>query len=204
MRSDPSLFDATIEPIVLASASPRRRELLAAAGIPFEVCPSGIEERRQPGETPEQFCRRVAVEKARDVAARLPGNRRRVVGADTIVVLGEEVLGKPLSEQEAAAMLRSLAGRVHAVLTGVCVLDPVTGTTAERVERTEVRFGPLSEQQILAYVATGEPMDKAGAYAIQGQASRFVERIDGCYFNVVGLPVPALYQMLKEMRPGGK
>jgi septum formation protein len=188
------------ESIILASASPRRRELLASAGIPFEVIPSGIEEKIQPGETPEQFCRRVAAEKVRDVAARLPGDRRLVVGADTIVVLADQVLGKPQSEEEAAAMLRALAGRSHAVLTGVCVLDPVVERTEERVVRTEVQFGPMSEDEIVAYVATGEPMDKAGAYAIQGRASRYVERIDGCYFNVVGLPIPTLYSLLKQMR----
>lgn len=206
----------TREPIVLASASPRRRELLAAAGIPFQVIPSGIEETRLAGETAEEFCRRVAADKARDVAVRLRpkpgllsgrrrpgrrpgsrGERRLVLGADTIVLLDDQVLGKPRSPEEAASMLRALAGRSHAVLTGVCLLDPVTQRIEERLVRTEVQFAALSEEEIQEYVASGEPMDKAGAYAIQGRASRFVERIDGCYFNVVGLPVPTVYAMLK-------
>jgi septum formation protein len=187
--------------IVLASASPRRRELLAAAGIPFDVVPSSVEERAWPDEAPEQFCLRVAAEKARDVAGRLPREEKRLVlAADTIVVLERAVLGKPGSRQEAAAMLRRLAGRTHAVFTGVCVHDPLRGNSTGQVVRTDVRFAPLSEEEIQEYIATGEPMDKAGAYAIQGRASRFVEHIEGCYFNVVGLPIPTVYRMLREMR----
>jgi len=201
--------DAPPEEVVLASASPRRQELLRAAGIRFDVAPSHVPEEMRDGEPAGQFAVRMAVEKAEAAAASLPAERRPVVAADTIVVVSagapdhrqqERVLGKPASHEEAAAMLRLLSARTHAVLTGVCVLDPASGRRLTRVVRTEVTFSEMSEEEIRDYVATGEPMDKAGAYAIQGRASRFVERIDGCYFNVVGLPVPALYGMLKELR----
>lgn len=195
---DPAAALAPIN-VLLASASPRRRELLAAAGIACEVVASNISERMRPGEPAESYARRLAVEKAEDVAARRPGERRPVVAADTVVVIGETVLGKPESAADAAAMLRLLSGKTHQVITGVCVLVPGTGARAVESVRTEVRFTPLSEEEIAGYVATGEPLDKAGAYAIQGRASRFVERIDGCYFNVVGLPVPTLYRMLKRV-----
>ena len=201
--------DAPPEEVVLASASPRRQELLRAAGIRFDVAPSHVPEEMRDGEPAGQFAVRMAVEKAEAAAASLPAERRPVVAADTIVVVSagapdhrqhERVLGKPASHEEAAAMLRLLSARTHVVLTGVCVLDPASGRRLTRVVRTEVTFSEMSEEEIRDYVATGEPMDKAGAYAIQGRASRFVERIDGCYFNVVGLPVPALYGMLKELR----
>lgn len=192
------------EKVVLASASPRRQELLRAAGISFQAIPSDINEVMKPKETPEGFVCRMAVEKAEDVAARRPRETRLIVGADTVVVLNHKVLGKPASVAQATGMLRRLAGRIHAVLTGLCVLEPrgPLGRRRRRVElvRTRVQFARLTEEEILDYVATGEPMDKAGAYAIQGRGSRFVKRIDGSYFNVVGLPVPTLYRMLKQFR----
>ncbi len=187
--------------IVLASASPRRQELLVAAGIRFEACPAEVAEAMRSRETAEAYVRRVAREKAEAVAARRPGESRPIVGADTVVLVKGAVLGKPASAADAARMLRMLGGRTHEVLTGLCVLEPFPGgrRLLEAV-RTRVRFAPLSEEEVAAYVATGEPLDKAGAYAIQGRASRFVEWIDGCYFNVVGLPVPTLYRLLKRLQ----
>lgn len=190
-------FDQTL---VLASASPRRRELLRAAGIHFEAIASNVVESRKEGETAEEFVRRIALEKAEQVAAGRPGETRPIVAADTVVVVEQTVLRKPNSASGAASMLRLLSGQTHAVLTGLCVLEPRSGRRCVETVRTEVRFAPLTEDEIQEYVASGEPLDKAGAYAIQGLASRFVERIDGCYFNVVGLPVPTLYRMLKQLR----
>jgi septum formation protein len=185
--------------IVLASSSPRRQELLRAAGILFEAVPAEIDESVRPGESLEQHALRLAIEKAERVAAARPGEARPVVSADTIVVIDGAVLGKPESPQQAAEMLRRLAGRTHAVLTGLCVIDPPSGRRLAGVVSTGVRFAPLSEEEIREYVDSGEPMDKAGAYAIQGLASRFVEGIEGCYFNVVGLPIPTLYRMLRQL-----
>lgn len=190
----------SLKMVILASQSPRRRELLQSAGIQFEAIPAEIDERLRPGESPEQHVLRLAVEKAERVAASRPGEARPVVAADTIVVVDGDVLGKPESPEQAADMLRRLSGRTHAVWTGLCVLDPPSGRRLAGVVSTDVRFAPLSEDEIRDYVDSGEPMDKAGAYAIQGLASRFVERIDGCYFNVVGLPIPTLYRMLKQLQ----
>ena len=201
------------ESVLLASASPRRQELLRAAGIGFEAIASNIPELIQAGETGEQFVRRMAVAKAEQVAAGRPGETRPIVAADTVVLVNEPVvnqtlvgqplvnqtvLGKPDSASSAASMLRLLSGRTHVVLTGLCVLEAPSGRRWVETVRTQVRFGPLTEEEIRQYVATGEPLDKAGAYAIQGLASKFVEWIEGCYFNVVGLPVPTLYRLLKQ------
>ena len=166
--------------------------MLRNAGIEFEVRPADIPEQRQDSEPPRDYAIRLARDKARAVAAREPG--ALVLGADTIVCLDEHVLEKPLDAADAARMLRLLSGRTHQVTTAVCLVGP----TGEEVatETTEVVMTEISEEEIQAYVATGEPMDKAGAYAIQGRASRWVTRIDGCYFNVVGLPVPLVYRML--------
>jgi len=194
--------------IILASASPRRRELLAAAGIAFEVIPSTIAERQGEQESAESFVRRIAREKAQEVLARLPSDApHTVLGADTVVLVDGKTLGKPASADEAAAMLRMLSGKEHRVLTAVCLLHravsspehPVPTTEDIRTAITTVRFSPLSEMEIQAYLATGEPFDKAGAYAIQGHASKFVVSIEGCYFNVVGLPVSLAYQMLQRL-----
>jgi len=180
--------------LVLASASARRRELLTAAGLAFVVDPADIDERRHPGEAPEEYARRVAVEKAQTGRQRHPADV--VLAADTIVLVGDRVLAKPATPDEAAAMLAQLSGRMHEVLTGVAVEWP-DGARAH-VERTQVWFAPLDAGQIRWYVDSGEPMDKAGAYAIQGLASRFVTRIEGSYSNVVGLPVAVVWQFLQE------
>jgi septum formation protein len=186
-------------PLLLASASPRRADLLRAAGIRFEARPAAIDESVLPGEESEAYVRRAARAKARAIAEMAPS--RTVIGADTTVVVGGEILGKPEDREDAARMLRLLSGRTHEVLTGVCLIHPAGGHGAGRdqeaieVARTLVEFAPLSAAELDWYVASGEPMDKAGAYAIQGPASRYITRIDGCYANVVGLPVSLLYRM---------
>jgi septum formation protein len=182
--------------LILASASPRRQELLRNAGITFEVQPADVPEERNPGELPVAFAERMAHEKAKAVWLRSPAPGTLVLGADTIVVVDGAVLGKPCDAQDAARMLRLLNGRVHQVTTGVCLIGD--GVASTRSETTQVTMEALSEAEIQDYVATGEPLDKAGAYAIQGMASRWIPRIEGCYFNVVGLPVPLVNRMLKE------
>ena len=185
--------------LILASASPRRRELLAQAGYAFEVTPAHVPEVQKPGEDPIRFVTRLAREKAEVVAAG-PGITPDtiVLGADTIVVVEEEVLGKPQDEADAGRMLRLLSGQTHQVITGVCLAK---GRQRQRAaEVTFVRFSSLSDEEIDAYVATGEPLDKAGAYAIQGRAGRWVPRIHGCYFNVVGLPLALVSSMIEALR----
>jgi septum formation protein len=181
--------------LILASASPRRSELLRNAGIAFTVEPAHVPEQAYPDEQPLQYAQRLARDKARAIFARYPDSV--VLGADTIVVADEHLLEKPRDDEDAARMLRLLSNREHQVITGVCIAAP--GFEKTEAEITDVRFGPLTEEEIASYVATGEPLDKAGAYAIQGNASRWVERIDGCYFNVVGLPVPRVYRMLRKL-----
>ena len=182
-----------IERIVLASASPRRAELLRAAGIDFEVQPADVDEAITTGESPNEYVSRLAEAKARLVYER--DVRRIVLAADTAVVVDADVLGKPLDENDASRMLRMLSGRTHEVLTAISVFHP--GQIVDtRVDTTAVEFAPLSDADIDWYVSSGEPMDKAGAYAVQGLASRFVTRIEGSYSNVVGLPVALVYQML--------
>jgi septum formation protein len=180
-------------PLILASASPRRSELLRNAAITFMVDPAHVEEQPLPGETPTDYAQRLARDKALAVYARHPDSA--VLGADTVVVVDEHLLEKPADQRDAARMLRLLSGRSHQVITGVCLVTP--GFERTEAEITQVVFSPLSENEIAFYVETGEPMDKAGAYAIQGIASRWVERIEGCYFNVVGLPLPRVYRMLQ-------
>jgi septum formation protein len=204
--------------LVLASASPRRQELLRNAGIAFVVQPADIDENPFEGESPRDCAERLAREKALAVSRSRPADY--VLGADTIVVVDGNILGKPGDAADAARMLRLLAGRVHEVITGVCVVNPVardqwlvgsnvkTQTAREQaatgrqlataVETTLVTMSELSDDDIREYVATGEPMDKAGAYAIQGGASRWIPRIEGDYSNVVGLPVALVYRMLRE------
>ena len=192
--------------LVLASASPRRRELLAQAGFTFTVHPAHIPEDPLEGEDPIAYVTRLAREKAEVVFRALSAENNAkqesdsepselvVLGADTTVTLDDEILGKPEDAADAARMLHRLSGRTHRVITGVAVVS------AQRVEvaaeATAVRFLTLSDQEIDAYVATGEPMDKAGAYAIQGLAARWIPRIEGCYFNVVGLPLALVAAML--------
>ncbi|HXX00154.1 MAG TPA: Maf family protein [Candidatus Acidoferrales bacterium] len=189
--------------LVLASASPRRQELLRSAGIPFSVEPANVDETPFAGESPRDCAERLAREKALAVFAARPHDR--VLGADTVVAVDETILGKPVDGEDAARMLRLLSGRVHRVITGVCLVEAGPGrqgsggshiTTAS--ETTLVTMNELSEEDIRGYVATGEPMDKAGAYAIQGMAARFIPRIEGDYSNVVGLPVALVLRILRE------
>jgi len=187
--------------IVLASASPRRQDLLRNAGIPFAVQPADINETPLPGESPRDCAERLAKEKA--VAAAGSRSQDYVLGADTIVVIDDTILGKPRDAEDASRMLRLLAGRTHAVITGVCVVGPVASrqlpvASKTTSETTLVTFCEMSADEIRDYVATGEPMGKAGAYAIQGIASRWISRIEGDYSNVVGLPVALVYRMLRE------
>jgi septum formation protein len=179
--------------LVLASASPRRRELLAAAGMAFEVLPVDLDETPLKEEAPDDHVLRLARQKAQAALARRPD--AVILGADTIVLAGGEILGKPRDAEDAGRMLRALSGRAHEVLTGVALVSG-RGTTVE-LERSRVWFSALSETEIADYVASGEPSDKAGAYAIQGLASKFVVRIEGSYSNVVGLPVALVYRLLK-------
>jgi len=186
-------MEQRIERIVLASASPRRAELLRAAGIDFDVQPADVDETSAAGESPSEYVARLAEAKARLVYER--DVRRIVLAADTAVVVDEQVLGKPQDDADAARMLRMLSDRSHQVLTAVSVFHP--GQIVDtRVDTTTVEFAALSDTDIAWYVSSGEPMDKAGAYAVQGLASRFVTRIEGSYSNVVGLPVALVYQML--------
>ena len=184
--------------LVLASASPRRSELLAQAGFLFEVESIPVDETRRMEETPEDFVQRLAWEKATAVfqaRARRSALAVPVLGADTVVVCNEIVLGKPSDDEDAFRMLRLLSGRTHRVLTGVCLISAAGLETA--AESTLVTMLTPSEDQLRAYIATGEPRDKAGAYAIQGRAARWIPRIEGCYFNVVGLPVARVSAMME-------
>jgi septum formation protein len=184
--------------LVLASASPRRQELLRNAGISFVVQPADVDETPGAGESARDCAERLAREKALAVWRMRPGDV--VLGADTVVVVDDAILGKPLDADDAARMLRLISGRVHSVITGVCLVKPAAGAPELGVasETTFVTVNKLSDQDIKAYVETGEPMDKAGAYAIQGMASRWIPRIEGDYSNVVGLPVALVYKMLRE------
>jgi len=176
-------------PLVLASASPRRRELLAALKLDFNVIVPGIDETPHPSEKPRAFAERLAGEKANAVEA-----DGIIIAADTIVVLGEMILGKPTDERHAAEMLRSLSGAVHEVITGVCVKSPDRIVIFSVV--TQVTFRVVEEAEIAAYVASRDLLDKAGAYAIQGGAAHMVRRIEGSYTNVVGLPLCELHEAL--------
>jgi septum formation protein len=178
--------------LILASASPRRHELLLAAGLPHVVRSSAIPEVQQPSESATLFVQRLAQEKARSVPAE---QNDTVLAADTVVSVDGEVFGKPRDDDDAKRMLRALSGRDHFVYTGVCILHG--GRIIQDLAATKVSFAVLTEQEIQEYTRSGEPRDKAGAYAIQGWASRFVTQIQGCYHNVVGLPVSLVYSHLK-------
>lgn len=190
--------------LVLASASPRRKELLTQAGYQFEVIPANIPEDRLPNEEPGAFVTRLARQKAQFVFDNLSraerAGERLVLGADTIVVVPQEmlgnILGKPAGGEDAVRMLRLLSGRIHQVVTGVCLISSESIEVA--AETTAVTMREITEEEIAAYVATGEPMDKAGAYAIQGYAARWIPRIEGCYFNVVGLPIAKVTGMIER------
>jgi septum formation protein len=185
----------TIPKLILASASPRRAEILRSVGWPFETLPALIDESREESERADAYVERIALAKAEAVAARGPGSL--VLGADTVVVIDDQILGKPCDEGDANRMLRVLNGRRHQVLTGVALVDEVTGQSKVAHEVTDVRFAQMSDEEINWYVATGEPMDKAGAYAIQGHGALFIKEIRGDYFNVVGLPVRLLYSLIR-------
>ncbi|HEY3705406.1 MAG TPA: Maf family protein [Terracidiphilus sp.] len=208
---------STVVPrLILASASPRRRELLAQAGFVFDVIPAHISEEPRPGEDPVAYVARLAREKAEAVyrqqgsgfrvqgsgsGAEIAGSGEVVVlGADTTVTLDGHILEKPRDGEDAARMLRMLSGRTHRVITGVALVDARGSEVAAEV--TAVRFVTLSEEEIAEYVASGEPMDKAGAYGIQGRAAKWIPRVEGCYFNVVGLPLALVTAMLEERRGG--
>lgn len=180
-------------PLVLASRSPRRQEILRQAGIDFTVRAADVDESPLEGEKPEDYVRRLAEEKARAVP-REPGEV--VLGADTTVVIGAEMLAKPADAADARRMLRLLAGRRHEVLTGICLVRDA-GIVRDWAA-TAVWFTEMDAREIDDYVASGEPMDKAGGYAIQGLASKFIPKIEGCYFNVVGLPISLVYRRLNE------
>jgi septum formation protein len=194
--------------LVLASASPRRSEILSNAALKYEVLPTDIDERSLPNESPEKMVRRLAEAKSRAAydmiycAGAAPAMRGLpILGADTVVALGTEILGKPADAKNAKYMLERLSGKVHEVLTGVAILFPgaAEDTVLDvRVALTKVEFRILSSKQIEEYINSGEPFDKAGAYGIQGLASKYVKRIEGCYFNVVGLPIALVSEMLEE------
>jgi septum formation protein len=195
--------------MILASASPRRAQILRDAGFSCTVLPTSVDESLRRGESSAQYVARLAREKALAAARHALGNAV-IIAADTVVVIGRRILGKPRSRADARRMLRLLSGRKHRVLTGIAVLrlEAADATRGRRrftaslrceVESTAVWFARLSRREIKDYVASGEPMDKAGAYAIQGRAGRFITRIEGCYFNVVGLPLARLCRTLSAM-----
>jgi septum formation protein len=184
--------------LILASASPRRAEILRDAGYQFTVLSSAIDEGPYPGESPEDLVLRVAQTKADLAAARAVGPAI-LIAADTEVVLDGQVFGKPRSSDDARRMLEKLSGRTHTVLTGVALVRLPNVERLSFVESTRVEFAPLSDEEIRRYLSTGEPHDKAGGYAIQGYAARYIPRIEGCYFNVVGLPLARLQHALSEL-----
>jgi len=187
-----------MDAIILASSSPRRRELLTQAGIPFTVMPGGVDEgKAKLFGTPSQKAEQLARMKAEDVAKQV--DKGIVLGADTIVVCDDEIYGKPADEAHARRMLEHLSGRTHLVITGIALMDAETGDIKSGHEITKVRFAELTEDEIEAYLKTGEHLGKAGAYAIQGKAALFVKGLNGCYSNVVGLPLQRLYRMLTQM-----
>jgi septum formation protein len=189
-------------PIVLASASPRRRFLLDLVGFDFEVVPPEVDEEEHADEDPVTHVHRLAEMKARSVAGGL--KEGLVMGADTIVLLDGDILEKPRDEQEAFEMLSRLAGVWHVVYTGLAVVDAATGAGAVGHETTRVRIRDMSPGEIRAYIGTGEPMDKAGSYGIQGYGAAIVEAVEGCYFNVVGLPLVRLLRLLRELAGGSQ
>jgi septum formation protein len=186
--------------LILASASPRRAEILAAAGIPFEVRASKVDESRLAGESPEQMVGRLARAKAEAVALINNSDQPRIIlGADTVVVVAQEILGKPGDAATAQQMLMKLRGREHRVITGFALLHTHDKEARVGHETTRVWFSEMTDAEVDAYVATNEPLDKAGGYAIQGIAGRYIPRIEGCYFNVVGLPIGRVWRALKEL-----
>jgi nucleoside triphosphate pyrophosphatase len=182
--------------LILASSSPRRAEILGNAGLPFSVLSSAVDESHYPGEAPATLVQRLANAKADLVTARAVGPAI-ILAADTVVVLDDKILGKPRSTEDARHMLQQLSGRTHSVLTGVALVRLPDGERRQFIESTLVHFRPIMEEELASYLATEEPYDKAGAYAIQGLAGRYIPRIEGCYFNVVGLPLSRVITELK-------
>ena len=182
--------------IILASASPRRAEILRTVGWPFEVLPVDIDETRRAGENADDYVQRLAGEKGFAAAARNPASM--IIAADTTVTIDDHILEKPMDGSDAARMLQLLNNRWHRVLTGVAIINPETSKTIVAHEETEVKFAAMSDEEIDWYVKTGEPMDKAGAYAIQGLGARFIDEVRGDFFNVVGLPIRLVYEMFVE------
>jgi septum formation protein len=186
--------------LILASASPRRAEILTATGIPFEVISSNVDESRLAGESTTNLVERLARTKAEATARAIQAAGPAIIlGADTVVVLGEEVLGKPRAAADARQMLMKLRGREHQVITGFAVIRVPDCAARIGHETTRVWIAPMTDAEVDAYVATGEPLDKAGAYAIQGIAGRYISKIEGDYFNVVGLPLARIWQALHEL-----
>ena len=181
---------------ILASQSPRRRELLASIGLTFEVLPSDVPEVHQPGESPEEYVARLSRDKAEAIASK--HDDAWIIAADTTVLLGDELLEKPADAADARRMLATIAGKTHIVYTGVTLQNAALGWRDTRVAESEVRMLPLDERDIAWYVSTGEPLDKAGAYAVQGIGAMFIDSIHGSYTNVVGLPLALLFQMLRR------
>ncbi len=184
--------------LILASASPRRAEILHSAGLSFTVISSAVDETPVPGESPVEMVQRLALAKAELVAARAVGPAI-VIGADTTVVLDGAILGKPRTTEDARLMLEKLSGRTHSVVTGVALIRLPDAERREFHETTQVQFTALDQEEIIRYLASGEAFDKAGAYAIQGRAGRYIPRIQGCYYNVVGLPLSRLCTALAEL-----
>ena len=191
-----SNFTSAVPRLVLASASPRRAKILRTTGWDFEILPADVDEARRPGENAAAYVERVAREKAEAAALQVPD--RLVLGADTIVLIDGKILGKPRDNEDARRMLRLLQDRRHQVMTGIAIVNGNSSTSLVAHESTDVEFSPMTEDEIDWYVATGEPMDKAGAYAIQGMGARFIEGITGDYFNVVGLPLRLLYKLVRS------
>jgi septum formation protein len=187
--------------LILASASPRRAEILRNAGIQFEIRKTDVDESRIVGELPGDYVRRLALAKALSAATeyRDPLDETLILGADTVVVVDADILGKPASQDDARSMLRRLSGRIHEVHTGLALLRKPGAEQRVVEEITRVHFAPLTDREIEDYIATGEPFDKAGAYGIQGMGGRYVTRIEGCYFNVMGLPLARLWSLLREL-----
>lgn len=188
-----------MQPIILASASPRRTEILNQLGLDYQVIPSEVSEAI-PNQSvfPEELVTKLALYKASDVARKI--EQGLVIGADTLVVLGETIFGKPSDPDEAVEMLSVLNGKTHSVYTGIAMIQVPSGQTEVGYSETKVKFRPVSLAEIRSYVATGEPLDKAGAYGIQGKGGVLVEAIEGCYFNVVGLPLSKLADMLRKFQ----
>lgn len=186
-----------VSKIVLASTSPRRAELLKQIGVEFELASGNVQERPHPDEAPADYITRLA--RAKVIAVARERETGLIIGADTVVVLDGQLLGKPTDEADADRMLRSLSGRWHAVMTGVAVYDAATKQELADFDKTLVRFARLTNQEIEWYVRTGEPMDKAGAYGIQGLGGLFVDEIAGNYYNVVGLPLPLVYRLARRL-----